>query len=312
MGGGGGSSPPPYQPPPVPDPAATAAAQTGSNVDTAIANATIGATNQVTPYGNLTYTQTGGRQVGNNFVPSYTATQTLSPDQQRLYDQFNALQNRALGTADKTLYGVDKALSTPLDYSGAPVLPTDQTQLRDEAYKALTARSTQDIGNAETAQAVSLRNQGVQEGSEAWNRAMQPYERSRVDASTQATIGTGTVAEQNLQMAQQLRNQWINEYTQQRNQPINDYSAIMGFSGGLTNPTWAGNVPAQVSPTDVAGIINANTSANIANAQTGYQGQLKGYDAQQASARATQSGLFGLGSSAIGAGAAIGGAAIMV
>lgn len=45
--------------PEPPDPKVTAAAQTGTNVSTAIANASLGNVNQVTPYGNLTYTQSG-------------------------------------------------------------------------------------------------------------------------------------------------------------------------------------------------------------------------------------------------------------
>ena len=70
--GGGGSAPA------APNPSQVSADQTKSNVSTAIANATLGNTNQITPYGNLTYAQTGGQQVGENWVPSYTATQTLS------------------------------------------------------------------------------------------------------------------------------------------------------------------------------------------------------------------------------------------
>ncbi len=45
--------------PEPPDPKTTAAAQTGTNVSTAIANAQLGNVNQVTPYGSLTYKQTG-------------------------------------------------------------------------------------------------------------------------------------------------------------------------------------------------------------------------------------------------------------
>lgn len=45
--------------PASPDPKETAAAQTGTNLATAQANAVLGNVNQVTPYGNLTYTTTG-------------------------------------------------------------------------------------------------------------------------------------------------------------------------------------------------------------------------------------------------------------
>ncbi len=45
--------------PKAPDPKETAAAQTGTNIGTAIANQTLGNVNQVTPDGALTYSQTG-------------------------------------------------------------------------------------------------------------------------------------------------------------------------------------------------------------------------------------------------------------
>lgn len=46
--------------PPPPDPRQTAAAQTGTNVNTAIANSYLGMVDQVTPYGSLTYERIGG------------------------------------------------------------------------------------------------------------------------------------------------------------------------------------------------------------------------------------------------------------
>ncbi len=45
-------------PPQPPNPIATGAAQTGTNIGTAIANANLNNTNQVTPQGGLTYDQT--------------------------------------------------------------------------------------------------------------------------------------------------------------------------------------------------------------------------------------------------------------
>src|SRR5690554_4132193 len=69
--------------PSPPNPVATAAAQTASNRETAITQAGLNAINQVTPYGNLTYTQDGKWADG---TPKFTATQTLSDAGQQLYD----------------------------------------------------------------------------------------------------------------------------------------------------------------------------------------------------------------------------------
>ena len=79
--------------PPAPDPAATARAQATANRETAITQFGLNAVNQVTPYGNLTYTQTGTWADG---TPRFTATQTLSPAEQEALD----LSNRA-----QSLYG---------------------------------------------------------------------------------------------------------------------------------------------------------------------------------------------------------------
>ncbi len=60
------SPPPTYIPPPAtpPDPFATAQAQQGYNINSAIAQNQLNNTNQVTPYGTINYAQTGGSMVG--------------------------------------------------------------------------------------------------------------------------------------------------------------------------------------------------------------------------------------------------------
>jgi hypothetical protein len=78
-------------PPAAPDPVATAAAQGNMNQNTATTQQLLNMTNQVTPDGSLTYSQTGNNTFtgadGKTYtVPQFTATQTLSPTGQKLYD----------------------------------------------------------------------------------------------------------------------------------------------------------------------------------------------------------------------------------
>jgi hypothetical protein len=116
-------SPPPVYVPPAPqppDPFATAQAQQGYNVNSAIAQNMLNNTNQITPYGNINYKETGGRMVGGSpavadtpatggywngqswvstggtkghpategqWVPQYTATTQLNPLTQSIVDQ---------------------------------------------------------------------------------------------------------------------------------------------------------------------------------------------------------------------------------
>ncbi len=72
-------------PPEPPSPYATAGAQTGTNVSTAVANSYLNNVNQVTPQGNLTYGQTGTYSwqdpvsMATYNIPQFTATQSRTP-----------------------------------------------------------------------------------------------------------------------------------------------------------------------------------------------------------------------------------------
>ena len=78
-----GSTPSPH---PAPDPNVIAAAQTGSNVDTAIASQLLSQVNQITPFGTSSFNQTGATNVGGNIVPQITQRQTLNPLAQEQFD----------------------------------------------------------------------------------------------------------------------------------------------------------------------------------------------------------------------------------
>lgn len=293
MGGGGGSAP-------QFNASQAAQQQYGTNVNTGVANAWLTNTNQNTPYGNLTYTQNGTRDVGGQQVPSFTATQTLSPEQQKIYDQSTALQNQALGTAGTVMTNVQNAVGTPLSYDGIAALPGDQTALRDRAYGALTARSTADINQGEEAARSRLANQGVAPGTEAYSRAMDQFNRARTDASQQAEIGAGNIASQDLANAMNIRNQGITERTNLRDAPLMDYAKLLGFGGQTTQPQWAQGTQAQIPATDTIG-------PQIAQ----YQGQMNAWNQQQQQGNALMGGLFGLGGSGLGALGTIGGSFIL-
>lgn len=81
----------PKQPAPV-NPVTAATAQTGSNVETAIANTALNNPNIVSPYGTTLTKQTGTQKITlpdgtTRDVPTYTQTQSLSPAEQKIYDQ---------------------------------------------------------------------------------------------------------------------------------------------------------------------------------------------------------------------------------
>lgn len=112
--------------PTPPNPLQTSAAQTGTNVSTAIANANLGSVNQVTPQGSLSYDITGNYGwsdpvTGASYnVPRFTATQTLSPYGQLTNEQSESTKYRL------ALLGNDQAarlltqFQNPLNIAGAP------------------------------------------------------------------------------------------------------------------------------------------------------------------------------------------------
>src|SRR6185295_2380352 len=116
-------------------------------------------------------------------------------------------------------------------------------------------------------------------GSAAYDNAMRPLEQERTDIANQGVVNAGNVAGQNLNQAQAIHNQ-----------PLSDYTQLLGFGGGVTPASYAPPSAGQVAPTDVSG--------NVWNA---YNGQLQQYQTGQSQQNALMGGLFGLGGSALGA-----------
>src|SRR6185369_2699817 len=103
--------------PTPPDPNVVAAAQTQQNKDTAIANAALNRIDQVTPWGNLTYTQNG---VDANGIPKYTQTINLSPEQQQLLNSNNSISQALANLGLNQLNSTSDTLSKPFNYDNAP------------------------------------------------------------------------------------------------------------------------------------------------------------------------------------------------
>lgn len=101
-------------PPSVPD---TAAAQTKSNIDTAVAQTNLNAIDQTTPTGTLRYTTTGTNPDG---TPHYLATSTLTPALQTLNDTVTSAGQNLADVAKTESGKIGGLLSQPFDLSGLP------------------------------------------------------------------------------------------------------------------------------------------------------------------------------------------------
>ncbi|AVA22465.1 hypothetical protein [Rhizobium sp. NXC24] len=324
--------------PTAPDPQQTASAQTATNLATAQANAAMNNVNQVTPYGNLTYSQTGQNFIADPngqqywvdgsgqyhsslpthsvtvpgsagtqssvvhydkngqpiysttgataastqqqaytpdgwtstkgyYVPTYTATQTLSPQQQQILDQTQAANLNLGKLANEQSAKMADYLNTPLDLSSANV----EKYINDNWQGQFNNQWDRDSASLDQ----KLADQGIKIGSEAYTNAMRDFSTNKQAASDQYTGD--------------MYNNALSAILTQRNQPINEIGALLSGSQ-VTQPTYAGNTSSSQIPTvDYAGLVNQN-----------YQDQVGIYNQQVAKSNAAMGGLFGLGSSLLG------------
>lgn len=242
--------------PSAPNPVTTAAAQTASNRETAITQAGLNAVNQVTPYGNLTYTQSGKWADG---TPQYTATQSLSPAGQQLFDTGMQTQQNLSNLAQEQSGRLSGLLNAPLDWSQQQNYLNDLTaQNLDPQWDRLAQQNEQ-----------SLINRGLRPGTTEYQRASDDFLQSRSSAYNNANLNNFNSAFQS-QLAM-------------RNQPLNEILALAG-QGQVQQPNFVGTPQTGVAGTDVAGITNS-----------AFGQQMAGYNANQS----TLGGLFSAGASLI-------------
>ena len=222
--------------PTPPDPMETSAAQTGTNIGTAIANNTMGMVNQYTPDGSLTYETTGTQSYTDPYtgqtydLPQYSATTQLSPEQQAIQEQNRAAQLNLASVANERSDFLQ-------NYLPGTEAVTDQidNKLYDMGAQRLDPRFQQQESDLRS----RLAQQGITPGSEAFNREMTNMSQGRNDAYNQLALSG--------------RGQALAEV----NQPINQITALLSGSQ-VSNPNVNMAQPAQIATTDNAGLINAN------------------------------------------------------
>ena len=249
--------------PPAPDPVKTAQAQTESNVKTATTQQQLNMVDQTNPYGSQKYTQTGTWADG---TPRFSMETTLSPEEQRNQNQqweFDNISNQLGINQAKKLTGL---LDTPFKIDNAATEGRLMELGRQRLDPILAERSA--------ALESKLYNQGLQPGTEAWDRAMRADTQGQNDAYNSLLLGGRAQAAQ--------------ELTAERNQPINEITALMS-GGQVTQPTFGNTPQAGVANTDVAGIT-----------QQGYDNSLNQWKADVANKQAMMGGLFSLGGAALG------------
>lgn len=260
--------------PEPPDPRETSAAQTGTNVGTAVANNAMQMVNQYTPYGNLEYGQTGTYTYNDPFtgesyeVPTYSATTTLNPTQQATLDKSQMAEQNLAGLAEQQSGFLQDYLSKPAQFDTSAI-EGRLTELGDQRLSPKFDRAREDLRSR-------LVNQGITPGSSAYNREMDILGQQENDAYNQLLL-TG-------------RGQAFGELAAMRNQPINEITALLSGSQ-VQNPSVGMMTPQGMPTTDNAGLINQNYNQRLAN-----------YQQQAAGRQSLLGGLFGLGAGALSGG----------
>jgi hypothetical protein len=250
--------------PKPPDVGGAALAQGASDRNTAITQQLLNMTNQVTPYGSLKYTQSGladqqipllddkGNPTGKFETvktPTFTATTTLSPEQQALLNQEQAFDKKFNEIALTQTDRMGSHLSTPFSL--------DNNAIEGRIGELARARLDPMWDQREQSFDAKMANQGIQPGSEAYINARRSFDIGRNDAYNSMLLDA--------------RGQAMNELLTGRNQPINEITALMS-GGQVQQPTFERTPQVGLSGTDIAGLIAANYGQRNAN----YQNMLGG------------------------------------
>jgi len=193
----------------------------------------------------------------------WTMTTTLSPEQQGLYDLSTRAQTTYGNIGNTLLDNVKGQLSQPVN--------VDWAAERDRALQAQMARLSPTMADAEEQLRSRLRNTGLTEGSEGWNREFRNFNQARNDMLLGADLNAGNTVGQAIQQQAALRGM-----------PLNEVAALL-TGQQVQTPQLANTPQVGVAPTDVLGAYNQQ-----------YQGQLNAYNAQQQTQAAGLGGLFGL------------------
>lgn len=262
--------------PKPPDPIKTEQGQTATNIGTAIANQVGSQTNQVTPDGSLTYSQTGTYAytdplTGDVYdIPQWTATQTLSPQQQQIADRTGQTEINLAQLAQDQSGRLNSLLSAPVEIGNEAV--------ESRLFELGRARLDPLMADRRDQMNTELVNRGIGAGSEAYDREMRRLMEGENDAYNSLLLSG--------------RGQAVQEQLAERNQPINEITALLSGSQ-VSQPNFLPTPGMNAPTTDYAGLVQNN------------------YAQQVAAANANNNRMGGLFGNLIGTAGTLGGAAII-
>lgn len=245
--------------PKAPSASATSAAQTKSNKETAAFQQSLNNMNQTTPFGSLTYTQSGKDPATG--APIWSADTTLSPELQSLLEKQWGAQG---GISDALTASTGFLPTSAFDPSSIP----DTSQIAKTSYDRQYGLLKPEFDDQAAKLGVSLSERGIPVGSEIYNAEMDRFDRAKNQSLTSAAQGADLAA---LNEHQRL----LGNAVQQYGMPYDQIAKLMGVSSQVSNPSFQNTGQTGVANTDVAGNIwnayqaKANQSAGINQAAGG-------------------------------------------
>lgn len=317
--------------PAAPNAAYTTALQQAGNDETALYNAQLNNVNQVTPYGTLTYANTPGNALTmsqfqkmpgydnsqttasanaalakynadngltGNGPSQFTSTVKLSPQEQTLLDNQQALMTQEQGLAKTSLDQAQTTMAQPYNLGGAGITPIagqgDISGYQNQVSGDIMSRINPQLDRNTAALNTQLANQGITQGSDAYNNAIKLDNQAKNDAYTQAQLSAVQAGQTYQNESLAAHDQNVSDYNQQYYAPLNSFNALQ--SGvQVTNPTFGGS--GQAGGASGAASKPADYAANAMNA---YNASLNSYNQQVASGNSMTSNIFGLGGSILG------------
>jgi hypothetical protein len=292
--------------PSPPDPYATAAAQTKSNQNTAQYQQSLNDVNQITPYGSLTYNQTGTAADG---APITTANLALNPNINNLVNTDisnsqnmanmgsilqsnvkNSIQNGTPGAPNlQTIWpleNMDALQNTSLqNVTGLQNLDLSAGALQSQIDKANMSTMDPLWNRYQNQTQQQLYDQGLAPGSEGYSQGMNDFNNSRNQAYNQMFVADQGQAASDLT----AQNQSLNSNILNTNQVNNAVSAA-------NNASYNQNLNTEVSLNNQNNIAEHNdynqvAQQNFANNLTAYNAPLNALSALQQGTQIAQPGI---------------------
>lgn len=274
--------------PPAPDYAGAAIAQGAANLDAARATSKLSNPEWDNAEGSRRI------QYGIGGDPDRVRiVDTMSPVAAQQYGIQQGINTNLLNTASAGLNRVSQQMATPFDMSRLPGVDTRNESTRQAIAQALMGRLQPAFDRDENSARTRLANQGITQGSEAWNNEMNRLTQAKNDAMMQAQVQAGGEASRMFGDQSAARQQAIQEQAYLRNLPLSEINALRtGSTPNLPQFQGFGGSQVQAAPllqgTQLAGqnamdVYNAKVGSY--NSLLGTVGQLGGTAAMMASDR---------------------------